>query len=94
MTTKELRNKLSKIEKDCLRLKREKQLTEFGLGQYELVKQLKSDLTLFKGKYSIRDLRKIPIESRIAASNLIIANELNAIVKLLSKKNNIPTTKK
>lgn len=37
-------------------------------------------------KYSIEDLQKYPIESRIAISNLMIANELYHIRKLLEKK--------
>ena len=44
MNKKELTQTLKEIEKDCLKLKREGNLTEFGMGQLELIKIIKKTL--------------------------------------------------
>ncbi len=77
------------IEKDCLQLKKEKQLTEYGKGQLDLIKIIKKDLSQ-KDKYTIDILKKYPVNSRTAVSNLIIANELHNLSKIIEKKWNSP----
>jgi len=44
MNKKELTQTIKEIEKDCLKLKREGNLTEFGKGQLELIKIIKKTL--------------------------------------------------
>jgi len=39
-----LLSKIQEIEKDCLQLKKEKQLTEYGEGQLHLIKIIKKEL--------------------------------------------------
>lgn len=74
--------KLKEIEKDCLQLKKEKQLTDYGKGQLDLIKIIKKDLSK-KEKYTVDILKKYPENSRTAISNLIIANELHNLYKMI-----------
>jgi hypothetical protein len=41
MDLENLKQLLDEIEKDCLKLKKERHLTEFGRGQLELIKIIK-----------------------------------------------------
>ncbi len=81
--------KLKEIEKDCLQLKKEKQLTEYGKGQLDLIKIIKKELPK-KEKYTVDILKKYPDKSRTAISNLMIANELHNLSKIIEKKRNSP----
>lgn len=76
---------LDKIEKDCLRLNKKAQLTEYGKGQLDLIKVVKKQIDCKEQKYSRKNLKKYPVESWTAISNLMIANELNEINRLLNK---------
>ena len=78
---------LQNIKSDCFKLKKTNQLTEYGHGQLDLIMLIEKNLTLPPDKYTVADLKKIPPESRTAASNLKIANELHNIAMLLSGKN-------
>ena len=42
----ELMKELKEVEKDCLRLKKQKQLTEYGKGQLDMVKTIKKIIGL------------------------------------------------
>ena len=86
MSLKSLLSKIQEIEKDCLQLKKENQLTEYGKGQLHLIKIIKKELKQQEEKYSLNELKKIPIASRTAVSNLMIANEFNNLCKVIENK--------
>lgn len=84
MVSKSTKIQIEEIEKDCLKLKRQNQLTEFGKGEIHIIKLIKKELSK-KEKYSIDDLKKYPTESRTAITNLMIANELHNLCKIIIK---------
>jgi len=47
---KKLPKELAEIEKDCLKLKREKDLTEFGRGQLYIINIIKNYIKLNKAR--------------------------------------------
>lgn len=88
MNPKPLLTKIQEIEKDCLQMKKEQQLTEYGEGELHIIKLIKKELSK-KDKYSVDDIKKIPIDSRTGVTNLMIANELHNLSKILSKNQKI-----
>ena len=75
---------LSKIEKDCLKLKAKKQLHEYGQGQLDLIKLIREKINL--DKYSVNDLKNYPDKSRLAIVGLMIANELHTLNSILEER--------
>ncbi len=72
---------LENIEKDCLKLKKQGFLTEFGEGELHIIEILKRE-----EKYSVKDLQIFPQKARSVVVGLIIANELHNISSILSRK--------
>lgn len=84
MLSKSTKTQIEEIEKDCLKLKRQKQLTEFGKGELRIINIIKKELS-GKKKYTIEDIKKYPDDSRTAITNLMIANELHNLCKIIEK---------
>ena len=82
MVSKSTKIQIKEIEQDCLKLKKQRQLTEFGKGELHIINLIKKDLSK-KEKYSINDLKKYPNESRTDITNLMIANELHNLCQTI-----------
>jgi hypothetical protein len=75
------RKQILRIKKDCLKLKKQGQLHEYGQGQLDLINQIEELLT--KPKYSLDDLRFTPNKLHIPLAILTLANVINELKETL-----------
>lgn len=78
--------KLLDIEKELVK---DKSPTEHEKGQLYMIRLIKNELKSDKEKYTFDDLKKIPKESRVILSHLMIANELHNLCEVFESRHKV-----